>query len=68
MGDIPENSMPREAQQVYSELAQYGKPRGPKLHLYVWIWLRSEVPAMAEVGPVYPQRRAWMAPLVNAKF
>ena len=33
MGDIPENSMTREAQQVYSELAQFGKPRGPKLHL-----------------------------------
>ena len=33
MGDIPENSMTREAQQVFSELAQFGKPRGPDLPL-----------------------------------
>jgi hypothetical protein len=33
MGDIHENSMTREAQQVYSELAQFGKPRGPDLPL-----------------------------------
>ncbi len=33
MGDIPENSMTREAQQVYPELAQFGKPRGPKIRL-----------------------------------
>ncbi len=54
--------MPREAQQVYPELAQFGKPRGPKLRLLVSIWLGSEVPAMAEVGPVYPQLRVWMDP------
>ncbi len=57
--------MTREAQQVYPELAQFGKPQGPKLRLQVWIWLGSEVPAMAEVGPVYPQLRTLMAPPGN---
>ena len=31
-------------------------------------WLGSEVPAMAQVGPVYPQLRTRMAPLVNGDF
>ncbi len=33
IADFPENSMTREAQQVFPELAQFGKPRGPDLPL-----------------------------------